>query len=100
MAGRRRPPTLANQDRRSAENAAAPLPRGGTPVAFREKTSERGGRSSGRLSGALRRPPPSELHQRRPLLVPPPPSPDPSPSRPGHEPHGCLPIQGRSDRQH
>jgi hypothetical protein len=34
-------------------------------------SSERGGRSSGRLSGTLRQPPSSESHQRRPLLVPP-----------------------------
>src|SRR6266498_2793797 len=32
---------------------------------------ERGGRSSGCLSGTLRRPPSSESHRRRPLLVPP-----------------------------
>src|SRR6266496_2402720 len=31
----------------------------------------RGGRSSGCLSGTLRRPPSSESHRRRPLLVPP-----------------------------
>jgi hypothetical protein len=37
----------------------------------RREPSERGGRSSWRLSGTLRQPPPSESHRRRPLLVPP-----------------------------
>jgi hypothetical protein len=38
---------------------------------LQQKASERGGRSSGRLSGLLRRPPSSESHRRRPPLVPP-----------------------------
>ncbi len=39
--------------------------------ALLQRTRGRGGRSSGCLSGTLRRPPSSESHRRRPLLVPP-----------------------------
>jgi hypothetical protein len=63
--------TPMNQSR-EAHHPARPLtPPRGTLVAFRVRTSERGGRSSWRLSGTLRQPPSSESHRRRPLLIPP-----------------------------
>jgi hypothetical protein len=70
----------------------------GTPMAFRERTSERGGRSSWRLSGTLRRPPSSELtggaHSSSRL------APRSLTQSSRCEPYGwCRRIQGRSDRR-
>jgi hypothetical protein len=80
--GRLRLPPKAVRAAGRPQGAAAPLPPRGAPVAFREKTSERGGRSSWRLSGTLRQPPPSESHRRRPLLVPP----------RSHDPYPVVPV--------
>jgi hypothetical protein len=78
--GRLRSPPKVRHERGCADGAiarsaplstAAPLPEGAMPTRLPTGSSGRGGRSNGRLSGTLRRPPPSESHRRRPLLVPP-----------------------------
>jgi hypothetical protein len=77
-----------NQSREAPLGAAVPLPGGARQRAFLRRTRGRGGRSSGRLCGTLRRPPSSESHWRRPLLVPP----------RSHAPYPVVPVTNLTAR--
>jgi hypothetical protein len=65
------------------EWAVGPVASRWVQCAVRQGTSKRGGRSNWRLPGTLRRPPSSESHRRRPLLIPP----------RSHDPYPVVPVR-------